>query len=280
VVDRFAEGDRGLHPIDLSDVPTDDIARTVGQIADPERPIATPEFVGDMFGAAQNKQPISRFAKLAAAGLVVLGLVALWRYTPLSDFTDPDAMKAILQSLGSGWWMPLVVIAVFVVSSLVVFPVTVLIVMTGMMYGPLPAFAYALTGALLASVLNYAIGYRVGAQPLRNLLGTRVNRVTRSLAKRGVLSVAALRMLPVAPFTFVNLAAGAGQVKFFDFLAGTVLGMAPGILVITLLGNQLGRVLTDPKPMELVMFGLFILAWLATSLGLQALASRLRTSHA
>ncbi len=280
VVERFETKDRGLKAIDLSSAPADELARAVGQFADPERPIATPSFVGDMFGATQNKQPISRFVKLTAAGAAILGLVALWHYTPLSDLTDPDSLKAILESLGAGWWMPLVVVAAFLAGSLVVFPVTVLIVMTGLMFEPLPAFGYALAGSLLAASLNYAIGRTMGAQPLRSLLGTRVNRVGRALAKRGVISVAALRMLPVAPFSLVNLAAGASEVKFTDYLIGTILGMAPGILVITLLGNQLGRVLTDPEPVELALFGLFVVAWLATSLGLQALASRLRSSHA
>jgi uncharacterized membrane protein YdjX (TVP38/TMEM64 family) len=146
-----------------------------------------------------------------------------------------------------------------------------------MVFTPLPAFGYALAGSLLSATLTYAIGRKAGAQPLRNLLGTRVNRVSRALARRGVLSVAAVRMLPIAPFSFVNLAAGATQVRFADYLAGTLLGMAPGILVITLLGNQLGRVLSDPEPMELALFGLFIVAWLAISLGLQAFATRLRS---
>jgi uncharacterized membrane protein YdjX (TVP38/TMEM64 family) len=170
-----------------------------------------------------------------------------------------------------------VVIAAYLLGGLVVFPVTVLIAVTGMVFAPLPAFGYALVGSLLSASLTYFIGRQAGTQPLRNLLGTRVNRVSRALARRGVLSVAALRMLPIAPFTFVNLAAGAIQVKFFDYIAGTALGLTPGILVITLLGNQLGRVLSDPKPMELLLFGLFIVAWLATSLGLQALATRLRS---
>jgi phosphatidylserine/phosphatidylglycerophosphate/cardiolipin synthase-like enzyme/uncharacterized membrane protein YdjX (TVP38/TMEM64 family) len=277
VVERCAEGKRCLRPIDLSGAPLHELSRTVGQLADPERPIETPVFVGDMFGGRQDKQPVSRFVKLAAAALLVLALVALWRFTPLSGLTDPGILKEILQSLGGGFWLPAVVIAAYLLGGLVVFPVTVLIAVTGMVFAPLPAFGYALVGSLLSASLTYFIGRQAGTQPLRNLLGTRVNRVSRALARRGVLSVAALRMLPIAPFTFVNLAAGAIQVKFFDYIAGTALGLTPGILVITLLGNQLGRVLSDPKPMELLLFGLFIVAWLATSLGLQALATRLRS---
>ncbi len=276
LVERFAAEDRSLQPIDLSAVTDDELSRTVGQIADPERPIATPEFIGDMFGASEAKQKVSRLVKLAAGGAVLLALVALWRYSPLSDYTDPQVLTQELQALGDGFWLPGVVIAAFLLGSLVAFPVTVLIAMTGLLFPPLPAFGYALAASLLSAALNYGIGRGAGAQPLRNLVGPSVNRVSRALSNRGVISVAALRMLPIAPFTFINLAAGASHVKFADFIAGTFLGMAPGILVITLLGNQLGRVLSDPEPAQLVLFGGFILAWLALSLGLQALASRLR----
>ncbi|MGE5766150.1 MAG: VTT domain-containing protein [Bacteroidota bacterium] len=275
-VARCADGGRCLKDIDLSAAPTDELSRTVGQLADPERPIETPEFVGDMFGGRRDAQPVSRVVKLAAAAVLVLALVLLWRYTPLSELTDPETLKEMLQSLGGGLWQPVVVFGAFLLGSLVVFPVTVLIAVTGMIFTPLPAFAYALGGTLASATLNYAIGRKAGAQPLRNLLGARVNRATRALAKRGVLSIAALRMLPVAPFTFVNLAAGASRVPFLDYLAGTVLGMAPGILVITLLGNQLGAVLSDPEPGEIALFALFVLGWLALSLALQWLASKLR----
>ena len=62
-------------------------------------------------------------------------------------------------------------------------------------------------------------------------------------------------------------------------LAGTTLGMAPGILVITLLGNQLGTVLSDPEPGDIALFALFVLGWLAVSLGLQWLATKLRARN-
>ncbi|MGF1592150.1 MAG: VTT domain-containing protein [Kiloniellaceae bacterium] len=275
-VERLCDGPRRLRPIALDGAPPDELSRTVGQIADPERPIEAPEFVGDMFGGRRDKQPISRVARLAAVALLVIALVALWRYTPLSEFTDPETLKQTLQSLGDGPWMSVVLLGAYLLGGLVAFPVTVLIVMTGMIYAPLPAFGLALGGSLLSASLTYAIGRAAGAQPLRNLIGTRMNRIVRALARRGVVAVAAVRMVPIAPFSFVNLAAGASEVRVFDFFAGTVLGMAPGILVITLLGNQLGRVLSDPSPTDMALFALFVVAWLAVSLGLQALATRLR----
>src|SRR5690606_25570112 len=57
-VERCGAGERCLKEIDLSAAPTDEISRTVGQLADPERPIETPEFVGDMFGGRRDAKPI------------------------------------------------------------------------------------------------------------------------------------------------------------------------------------------------------------------------------
>src|SRR3546814_4400962 len=50
----------------------------------------------------------------------------------------------------------------------VAFPVTVLIAVTGMVFDPLPAFAYALGASLASAALTYAIGRMAGTRPLRN----------------------------------------------------------------------------------------------------------------
>src|SRR3546814_17918907 len=97
-----------------------------------------------MFGGRQDKQPVSRFVKLAVLAVLILALVALWRFTPLAELTDPAILKEMLQSLGGGFWLPLIVLGAYLLGGLVAFPVTVMIAVTGMGFDPLPAFAYAL----------------------------------------------------------------------------------------------------------------------------------------
>ena len=48
-----------------------------------------------------------------------------------------------------------------------------------------------------------------------------------------------IRMVPIAPFSVVNLVAGASELSLRDFMLGTVLGMAPGIAVMAALGAQI-----------------------------------------
>jgi phospholipase D1/2 len=50
-----------------------------------------------------------------------------------------------------------------------------------------------------------------------------------------VLAVAAIRLVPIAPFTLVNLIAGASKIRFADYLLGTVIGMAPGLVLMSAL---------------------------------------------
>jgi uncharacterized membrane protein YdjX (TVP38/TMEM64 family) len=83
-------------------------------------------------------------------------------------------------------------------------------------------------------------------------------------------------MVPIAPFTVVNLVAGASKIRFTDYVLGTVIGMAPGITLMSALGYQIWSILREPTWFNIVLFILAVIAWLAVSLGAQALVLRRR----
>jgi phospholipase D1/2 len=53
-------------------------------------------------------------------------------------------------------------------------------------------------------------------------------------------------LFPSPPFAVVNMVAGACQIRLRDFSLATALGMIPGIAIIVVLEDQLGRTLRDP----------------------------------
>jgi phospholipase D1/2 len=59
--------------------------------------------------------------------------------------------------------------------------------------------------------------------------------------------VATLRLLPVAPFTVVNIVAGAFKVPLRDYIWGSLLGLTPGIIVTNLFAHQLQNATRDPR---------------------------------
>ena len=79
----------------------------------------------------------------------------------------------------------------------------------------------------------------LGHVRLQRLLGRRAARIQSRIIGKGVVAVAMIRMVPIAPFSIVNLVAGASKLSLRDFMLGTVLGMAPGIAVMAALGAQI-----------------------------------------
>jgi uncharacterized membrane protein YdjX (TVP38/TMEM64 family) len=74
--------------------------------------------------------------------------------------------------------------------------------------------------------------------------------------------------------------AGASGIRFVDFLLGTVLGLLPGLIVLSSLGNQIFLVLQNPNWSDIALFVALVLGWIALSFGLQILVSNVRGAHA
>jgi uncharacterized membrane protein YdjX (TVP38/TMEM64 family) len=115
-----------------------------------------------------------------------------------------------------------------------------------MIYAPVWATIYALSGCLLSALAAFFIGSRAGKQMVRKLAGKKLNRLSRQMAKQGILTVAIIRNLPVAPFTIVNLIAGASHIRLKDYLIGTASGMLPGILAVTFFADRLMHAIENP----------------------------------
>jgi len=225
-------------------------------ILDPERPV-DPDVLADQFVPSEGRTGAGRrIAAWVAIVLAIAGLAAAWRWTALSEWLDPGALARYADLLRSSTLAPLWVLGVYVVASLVAFPITVLIVGTAAFFGPLAAFAYALAGVVGGGAVGFVVGHWLGRDAVRRIAGARINRLSRRLARRGILTIVAVRIVPVAPFTVVNLVAGASHIRFRDFAVGTLLGMCPGILAITVFSDRVVAAVRDPAPESIALLGL------------------------
>ncbi|MFZ4552863.1 MAG: TVP38/TMEM64 family protein [Aquabacterium sp.] len=127
------------------------------------------------------------------------------------------------------------VVAGFTVATAFGVPVLILLPAGALVFGAWPGAAYALFGILGGAVVTWAIGRYVAAGVVERLLGSRMVLLQRHLSRRGVLTVALSRLLPVAPFLIVNLVAGALRVRLSAYLAGTWLGLLPATVGMTAL---------------------------------------------
>jgi phospholipase D1/2 len=108
-------------------------------------------------------------------------------------------------------------------------------------------FICAMAGVLLASAAGWLAGRLLDEERVKRMAGPRLERLSKLLRKRGIVAVAAARALPVAPFTIESIVAGALRIKLWHLLAGTFLGMAPGMLGTTILGDQVAAALAHGR---------------------------------
>jgi phospholipase D1/2 len=262
---------RSLQPISDEHEEADELVAVIQDVADPEKPIGAEQFVSNMVGGLVPPHRVSRVVKVIAVGLVLIALALAWQYVPLAK---PEAVRSAFASIAHEPYAPLIVIGAFVAGSFVMFPVMILIAATAAAFGPWLGFGYATVGALASSIATFLLGRAVGKKPLRNLLGPRLNRVRQRVAKRGVIAVAAIRLVPIGPFSVINMVAGASGIPVYDFLAGTLLGMLPGLIMISAIGHQLAHVMMAPTLADVALLVVAVAGWIAISIGVQALVSR------
>jgi phospholipase D1/2 len=140
-----------------------------------------------------------------------------------------------------------------------------MILATAFAFGPLAGSAYSLLGCLLAAVITYAVGRILGRDKVRRLAGSRLDRVNRRLADHSLVTMLTVRLLPIAPYTVVNIVAGAFHIRFRDFVFGTILGMAPGILAITVFERQLEEAIREPGAGSLSLLAAVVAAIAVTA---------------
>src|SRR6059036_2937882 len=117
---------------------------------------------------------------------------------------------------------PAAVCAAAALASLVFFPVILLNLATIFTFGPIWGNAYGLAGWLLSAGMGYGMGRLFGQDRMRKTASASFERFLERVGRHGFLAVLAVRILPVAPFTLVNLFIGAAGIRFRQFFCATL----------------------------------------------------------
>jgi phospholipase D1/2 len=257
-IEALQAGARTLKPLDAALSPELDALVPEEDVIDPERPVDPDQMVEEIVPSEERPVAGRRLNLLVTLLLILGALAAAWRWTPLGDWLNRETLTQAATLIKDSDAALLWVLGAYLLAATLAVPITVLILLTVLVFGPYAGFAYSVSGSLLGAVFTYWLGHVLGRDTVRHLAGRRLNTLSRRLARHGLLAVLAVRMIPVAPFTVVNLVAGASHIRFRDFMLGTLLGMTPGILAVTLFADRIAAVLRDPSPATLALLGVAV----------------------
>lgn len=242
------------------------------RLIDPDRPLS-PELVGDVVIGAEH-EPHARWRTWVSLAtlLLFLALAAAWRWTPLGEWLQPALLAETARALSDSLWGVPLAMTLFVLASLAAVPVTLLILVTTLVFEPISGALVALASSTVSAIAGYGLGSYTGARAVEARLGGRLADLRQRLSHKGILAIVTLRIVPVAPFVVLNLIAGAMRVRFRDYVLGTLFGMTPAIVamaffaegLLTLLGRADMRSLALIVAVALAAIGLI---WLGRWLG-------------
>ena len=109
---------------------------------------------------------------------------------------------------------PAIALAAYLVGGLVLFPITLLLAGTALVFPSGTAVGLCLVGTLAGAAETYGIGRLLGRYRPRSLEHPRFVQLERQLRRRGFITIIAARMLPVGNFSLINMTAGALPIPF------------------------------------------------------------------
>lgn len=213
----------------------------------------------------QNKTRETLWLLCKVAVSLTLFAVVLRYY---HDLTHLD-VRALAAAAPSVFAAAAVVLCVYILKGLVfVIPAALLYVPVGMAFSPGVAVAVNLAGVALEVTVSYLFGRFLGGDKVRAMLekkkgGRKI--LDFQARKAGAASVFGMRLLPVFPIDFVSLFLGASRFGFWRYLPLSVVGIAPRVILFTLLGDAA----YDYIPIRLIVI-LILIALPAAAIGFVA----------
>lgn len=166
---------------------------------------------------------------------LLVGLVVVATAVALVEGVPPvGTLRAWVDM--AGWAGPVLYALLYAILALTPAPASLLGVAGGVLFGLPLGLAVVHTGAMLGAAICFAAARQLGRDTVVRLGGGRVARIDAFVRRRGLLAVIALRLVPLLPFTALNLTCGLTAVRWRDYLLGTALGILPAATAFVTIG--------------------------------------------
>jgi uncharacterized membrane protein YdjX (TVP38/TMEM64 family) len=201
--------------------------------------------------AKKTSKPI--FKAIAFVAFIIAAILLI-RFTPVKNYLTADALGAFLET--AGLWAPVLYMMIYAVGVCLFLPGTLLTGLGAAIFGAYWGFLYVWIGAMMGASAAFFIGRTLGREFAASLIGEKLKKYDDAIERNGFATVLYLRLV-YFPFTPMNFGMGLTKVRFWDYVAGTGLGIIVGTFIFTFFIGTLKDVWVSGNWGELISFKVF-----------------------
>ncbi|MEN9855315.1 MAG: hypothetical protein RLZZ157_441 [Pseudomonadota bacterium] len=192
-------------------------------------------------------QNLKRFGPIALIAMALLVALSMGWHKYLSFDVlarQSDALQALVRT------KPVLVMAVFVgiyvAATTIALPGAIwLTIAGGFLFGPIVGTALSASSATLGATFLFLAAQSALGGGLKARAGGFVAQLEAGFQKNAFSYLLTLRLLPIAPFFGVNLAAAFLGVRLGTFVLATAIGIIPGGFIYAWLGSGIEHVIAQ-----------------------------------
>lgn len=200
------------------------------------------------------KKTSKAILKAIAFAAFIIAAILLIRFTPVKNYLTVDALGTFLEA--AGLWAPVVYMMIYAVGVCLFLPGTLLTGLGAAIFGAYWGFLYVWIGAMMGASAAFFIGRTLGRDFAASLIGEKLKKYDDAIERNGFATVLYLRLV-YFPFTPMNFGMGLTKVRFWDYVAGTGLGIIVGTFIFTFFIGTLKDVWVSGNWGELISFKVF-----------------------
>lgn len=207
------------------------------------------------------------FFKKHRLAFTLVGCCAALTLLYMAAFSGVSAEGVRDALLRYGDLAPVIYTLLFAVLPAFFFPVAVLALAGGLLFGLLWGSVYTFIGAVINCALMFFLARRIGREKIRALVQRKLPSVWQARLKKaggrnGFLLLIILRLIPAVPYNLINYAFGLTEMPFAAYMLGSAIGIIPGTLVFINIGD---KALDVTSPSFRIALGLLVLLLAVTA---------------
>lgn len=197
--------------------------------------------------------------------IILIGLIKQFQLDTLLTFENLHENKLRLNTFVENNYLKSVLLYIGVYIVVIAMNLPGAGVMTfsgGVLFGILPAMLYVNISASVGGSIAFLVTRNFFGIFVQERFGDKLKKFNQDIERYGKNYLLTMRLIPIFPFFFVNIAAGVTKVSYMTFLWTTSIGTIPGTFAYVFAGHNISniaggeKILSPPVIAALVIFGL------------------------